>query len=137
VSASSRSQLALHSLDMFGERPLTGHGVGATVEWREPESTHNIYLRQLAEYGLAGAWLAPALVLIAFGVTRPTRSPSVHDPDRIIQRSARVFACFVALWGLFSHNVLDDAFILIGIALVAGGIPDDAPRAAIPGEATA
>jgi hypothetical protein len=27
---------------------------------------------------------------------------------------------FVATWGLFSHNVLDDAFILIGLAIVIG-----------------
>ena len=33
--------------------------------------------------------------------------------------SSFAFVMFVAFWGLFSHNVLDDSFVLIGIALTA------------------
>lgn len=122
VSASSRSKLAMHAFEMFGERPLTGHGTGSTVEWREPESTHNIYARQLAEYGVLGGWLAPALLLITWRSARRTSASATRTglaPD-ISGRTAQVFVVFVAAWGLFSHNVLDDAFILVGVALIVG-----------------
>lgn len=116
VSASSRSQLAMHALDMFGERPLTGFGTGATVEWNEPESTHNIYVRQVAEYGVLGALLMPALLFLAWPRDRQHVRGEYHG-------AAKSFVTFVALWGLFSHNVADDAFVLIGVALITA-LPD-------------
>jgi hypothetical protein len=111
VSASSRSQLAMHALDLFGEKPLTGFGTGATVEWNEPESTHNIYVRHLAEYGVLGALLMPALLLIAW-------PRHVQRASRVYRGAAQAFVVFVAFWGVFSHNVADDAFVLIGLALL-------------------
>lgn len=127
VSASSRSKLALHAADMFGERPLVGHGAGSTVEWSEPESTHNVYVRQLAEYGLVGAWLAPLLLFISWraarSIERDQSSASAMDDDagdaQIRRATATAFVIFLALWGLFSHNVLDDPFMLIGLGLIA------------------
>jgi hypothetical protein len=120
VSASSRSHLALHAIDMFGQRPLGGFGTGATVEWNEPESTHNIYVRQLAEYGLMGAWLAPLMLVLGWRAAglQGAASGDAGDPALRIA-TARAFMIFVALWGVFSHNVLDDAFVLLGIALTA------------------
>jgi O-antigen ligase len=111
VSASSRSNLAMHALDLFGERPLTGFGTGATVEWNEPESTHNIYVRHLAEYGVLGALLMPALLLLAW----PRHRQHGSRTDRVADQA---FVVFVALWGVFSHNVADDSFVLIGLALI-------------------
>lgn len=131
VSASSRSHLALHALDMFGERPLFGNGAGATVEWNEPESTHNVYVRQLAEYGIVGAWLAPLLVLVLWRSVRAQQTEGAGEASSLAivnadagehavrQTTATAFVVFLALWGLFSHNVLDDVFMLIGIALIA------------------
>lgn len=120
VSASSRSRLAVRALEMFGERPFNGVGTGATVEWNEPESTHNIYVRHLAEYGLAGAWLVPVLLILSWRAAS-AQSRAVGDAGEPTMRVAtsRAFVVFVALWGVFSHNVLDDAFVLIGIALTA------------------
>lgn len=124
MSASSRSHLAMHALEMFGERPLLGHGVGATIEWNEPESTHNVYARELAEYGIAGAWVAPLLLLIGWRTvshTDGTRGARNGDAgDAAIRRAtAGAFVLFFALWGFFSHNVLDDPFMLIGLGLIA------------------
>jgi hypothetical protein len=120
VSASSRTHLATRALELFGDRPFTGHGIGATVEWNEPESTHNIYVRQLAEYGIAGAWLAPLLLLLAWrgagGQKHVTGDAGEAD---VRTASSYAFVMFVAFWGLFSHNVLDDPFVLIGIGLTA------------------
>lgn len=120
VSASSRSQLALRALEMFGERPVGGYGTGATVEWSEAESTHNVYVRHLAEYGLVGAWLVPVLLVLGWraagaqaGVSDDAGAPALRVA------TARGFILFIGLWGLFSHNVLDDGFVLIGLALTA------------------
>jgi len=110
VSASSRSQLVSRALDLFGERPLTGFGTGATVEWSESESTHNIYARYLAEYGVLGAVLMPVLLLLAW-----PRNDQYSLP--VYRSTGRAFVVFVALWGMFSHNVADDSFVLIGLAL--------------------
>ena len=123
VSASSRSNLAMHALDLFGERPLTGFGTGATVEWNEPESTHNIYVRHLAEYGVLGALLMPALLLLAWPRYRQHKS-GIH------RTAAQAFVAFVALWGVFSHNVADDAFVLIGLALITALPGRDDPESA-------
>jgi O-antigen ligase len=101
----------MHALDLFGERPLTGFGTGATVEWNEPESTHNTYVRHLAEYGILGALLMPAVLLLAWLRHRQLAS-------RRYRAAAGAFVVFVALWGLFSHNVADDTFVLIGLALI-------------------
>src|SRR5205809_4525174 len=38
---------AILAWNMFLDRPLAGHGVGASVEWDRFESTHDIYLRHL------------------------------------------------------------------------------------------
>ena len=123
VSASSRSQLAMHALDLFGEKPLTGFGTGATVEWNEPESTHNIYVRHLAEYGVLGALLMPALLLIAW-------PRHLQSASRVYRGAAQSFVIFVALWGVFSHNVADDAFVLIGLALITALPTRDDPEVA-------
>ncbi len=124
VSASSRSHLAMHALEMFGERPLVGYGVGATIEWNEPESTHNVYARELAEYGLAGAWVAPLLLLVGWRAVANAkrRRDEVSDDagdGNIRFATAGGFVLFIALWGFFSHNVLDDPFVLIGFGLIA------------------
>ena len=130
VSASSRSHLAMHALEMFGERPLLGHGVASTIEWNEPESTHNVYARELAEYGLAGAWVAPLLLLLA---AREVRRGATQDHLPIARATAGAFVLFTGLWGFFSHNVLDDPFILVGMGLIAS-LPTVVPaaRAALP-----
>ncbi|WP_411280386.1 O-antigen ligase family protein [Gemmatimonas sp.] len=121
VSATSRSQLAMHALDLFGERPLTGYGTGATVEWNEPESTHNIYVRHLAEYGVLGALLMPALLLLAW-------PRHLRHASRLYRGASQAFVALVALWGLFSHNVADDSFILIGLALVTARLAPNDPE---------
>ena len=127
VSASSRSHLAMRAVEMFGERPLNGHGTGATVEWSEPESTHNIYVRHFAEYGLVGAWLVPLLLVLCWRAAGVNGIGDTVEPS-LRAATSRAFVVFVGLWGLFSHNVIDDGFVLMGIALTAA-IPGVAPRA--------
>lgn len=123
-SARSRQMYLTRSLEMFAERPIIGHGTGSTVVWEFPESTHNIYSQQLAEYGVVGGWLAFVLFVLLYTKARALRavaiSPAVSD-DRshgAIAASYTAFAAFSLLWGAFSHNLLDDPFSIIGYALV-------------------
>ncbi len=124
VSASSRRLYLERSLTMFAERPVVGHGMGSTVVWAFPESTHNIYAQQLAEYGLAGGGLALVLFALLFKRARSIRAAAFAavTPERsahlTIAASYAAFALFSVIWGTFSHNLLDDSFSLVGYALV-------------------
>jgi O-antigen ligase len=107
-SANVRREAAKLGWQVFEEHPLFGGGVGATVDWDMSVSTHNIYIRDLAEYGIFGIALYPTLlILLVRGVTGPARYP------------LRAFAFVLALTGLFSHNVLDEWDVLLSIALAA------------------
>jgi hypothetical protein len=99
------ASLAWHE---FLAKPLVGYGVGATLEWDLSASTHNIYLRHLAEYGVAGLTIVPLLVLAILRLG-PAGRPRV----------AMWLSAIVLLWGMFSHNLLDERHFLICIALVA------------------
>lgn len=92
----------------FAEHPILGSGLGSTIEWDFRASTHNIYARHLAEHGILGLLVFPGLVLAAAG--------------RAGQETAGIAvsaAAFLLVWGFFSHNVLDERTILLGVALLA------------------
>lgn len=104
-----RQQGATLAWHLFAERPLVGHGVGATAEWELSESTHNVYLRHLAEHGVVGFAIVPLLVFALLWGSVPGRREHV----------IRV-AVVGLLWGLFSHNLLDERQFLLCAALAAG-----------------
>lgn len=108
-SAELRLKAASMAWQMFLSRPLVGHGVGATVEWDLSESTHNIYLRHLAEYGIGGLVIVPLLLLAL--LWRGSGPPVPHI--------AVWLAGVLLLFGVFSHNILDERHFLICVALVA------------------
>lgn len=107
-SANVRKAAASLGWQVFEEHPLIGGGVGSTVDWDMPVSTHNIYVRDLAEYGIFGIALYPALlVILARGTSGESRT------------SLRAFVFVLALSGLFSHNVLDEWDVLLPMSLAA------------------
>lgn len=113
VADAQRLEVAREAWRMFQERPLVGHGLGATVEWTLPESTHNTYLRGAAEEGVPGLLLLPLLVAaLALG-------PAGGEPSRI------PFAAFLAVLGFFTHNLLEEWPLLVATA-VAASAPDAA-----------
>ncbi len=106
ASAVSRMDDARLAWQMFLERPLTGWGVGATAEWDWFESTHNMFLRHLAEYGIVGLVIMPLLVVAFTGwKSRPEARPVIW------------LGGVVLTWSVFSHNLLDERHFLICIAL--------------------
>jgi hypothetical protein len=108
LSADPRFGDAIMAWQMFLDRPLMGNGVGATAEWDRFESAHNIYLRHLAEYGVVGSIIVPLLACAL--LWRPGGSRS---------RVAGLVAGAALLWGMVSHNILDERQFLLCIALAA------------------
>jgi O-Antigen ligase len=101
-SARDRTQLANKTLDAFEEAPLLGQGFGTTGYWSDFES-HDLFLSLLADHGIIGMFLIPALLLS-------------------IGRKSWDFYAFAAAFlvvSLFSHEILDLAPSLISLAIEA------------------
>ncbi|HKS04798.1 MAG TPA: O-antigen ligase family protein [Gemmatimonadaceae bacterium] len=107
-STNLRMEEARAAWQQFMDSPLIGNGVASTIEWEVHSSTHNIYLRHLAEYGVLGILLFPGLILAIFA--------GVRQPERV---QIGAFAVAILVAGMFSHNVLDEWDALIAFALAA------------------
>lgn len=109
----SRLSLAESGLRQFADSPWVGAGLGAT-DWQHALGTHNIYVMHLAEHGMLGLGIVPLLLGILL-----YRAWTVRE-DRV----ALPLAVFLAVWGLFSHNVLDEfhTLLIIAIALAPYGV---------------
>ncbi|OHB73512.1 MAG: hypothetical protein A2W17_09140 [Planctomycetes bacterium RBG_16_41_13] len=107
-SSNERHYVAKLSWEMFTNSPLWGNGIGSTEVWSHEVSTHNTYLRFMADFGVIGAFILPlfllAVVWKARGEARQTAFP---------------FAIFVLFFGFFSHNVVEDYVTLVAFALMA------------------
>ena len=116
-STNLRMEEARAAWDQFRDHPIVGNGVASTMEWEVHASTHNIYLRHLAEYGIAGIVLYPLLVaLVTMGAQPPGRSTLIP------------FAVATLIAGMFSHNVLDERDSLVATGLAAAiGVHSRAP----------
>jgi O-antigen ligase len=107
-SADSRLEVARLAWQMFTEHPFWGNGIGSTQEWSIEYSTHNMYLYFMADHGILGAFILPLLV---YAVTR-----HAHGESKYI---GFAFAAFILLWGLFSHDIISERYILIMFSLMA------------------
>ncbi len=108
-SARDRSSVAKYAWKMFGDRPFWGHGLSSTNKWTVADiSTHNMYLYYMVDHGVIGLMFLPGAV---FAVIYRNRG----EDERIVL----CFGIFISLWGLFSHNVLEEKYILLPFALLA------------------
>lgn len=108
-SSAAREAQALAAWRMFEADPLVGAGTGAAYE--PPFAVigpHNTYLAMMVDHGVWGAVILPLLVAATIWGARGEARPV-----------AAQFALFVLFWGLFSHNALEEPYILISFALVA------------------
>jgi O-antigen ligase len=109
ASANERMAVAHEAWRLYTERPLFGYGTG----WSRnipgfDVGTHNIYLAHMVDHGVLGLFIVPLLLVAAlWGVNKKTFDVWVP------------YAVFVLMWGLFSHNVLDERYILLSVSLVA------------------
>ncbi|RCJ24480.1 hypothetical protein A6S26_18060 [Nostoc sp. ATCC 43529] len=107
-SADSRLEVAQLAWQMFMKHPFFGNGIGSTLTWNMEISTHNIYLYYMADHGIIGALILPVLV---YAVTQHACGETKYI--------GLAFAVFILLWGLFSHNVLEERYILIMFSFMA------------------
>jgi len=111
-SARDRLRLAYKVLQSFEEAPLLGQGFGTASYWSDEES-HNLYLSLMADHGIFGILLIPALLL------------------SVCRRSwdSYAFAGVFALWCFFDHFVFNTPFAWICIAIEANESAYHAKRA--------
>ncbi len=68
-STLERKEVAGLAWNMFAEKPILGHGVGASMDWGFHVSSHNQYLNMMVDHGILGLFILPSL--IAASVWRP------------------------------------------------------------------
>ena len=107
-SAVRRKEIARGAWGMFSNSPIVGNGVAASLEGYCEVPSHNEYLSLMVDHGLGGFFILPLLVLGAAWRVKGQAS-----------RIAKAASFFVLFWGLFSHNVLTEHYILLTISLLA------------------
>lgn len=119
-----RFEAAQLALDAIVEHPFLGQGTGASVE---PPfdfiGPHNIYLALMIEHGILGSLILPALLVAStWGAASEFRPITVP------------LAIFLSYWGFFSHNILEERYILFVVALATSfTAAPPPPRQATPG----
>jgi O-antigen ligase len=108
-SANERKAVVAKGWEMFGQQPVQGWGTGANRDIPGFDvGTHNIYVAMLVDHGVIGFFIVPGLLLATvWGMNR--RSFDLAAP----------WLLFMVMWGFFSHNVLEEHYILLAVALVA------------------
>jgi O-antigen ligase len=108
-SADARLEVVAIAWKMFGDHPLFGNGLASTDNLNNLGiSTHNMYLLYVADHGILGILILPTLV---YAVTRKARGESRYI--------GWAFSAFILLWGCFSHNILEERYILMCFSLMA------------------
>jgi O-antigen ligase len=108
-SGDSRLEVVITAWNMFVEHPILGNGIASTKNLNNwGISTHNMYLLFITEHGILGIFILPLLVYV---VTWHSRGESKHI--------ALAFSSFILLWGLFSHNIVEERYILMSFSLMA------------------
>jgi len=103
-----RIAVAVSAFNTFADHPLLGGGIALTYHWDFDVSTHNIYLKLMAEYGILGFFIYPLLVLSSVW--------HIRGPERKI---ANAFVVYLLLVGFTTHNILDAYHFLIAFGLMA------------------
>lgn len=108
VSTSERRVLLALVLGQIGQHPWFGSGLGTNRFLDRETGSHNQYLDLIVQQGVVGLFVLPLLSLaLAYGSRGPERGNAVR------------FAFLLMLWGLFSHNVLDERYLLTAVVVQA------------------
>lgn len=107
-SREDRAALAENAWAMFSEKPLLGNGIGSSIQI---QGVHNMYLSYLAEQGVIGFFIFPIFAISIIWGAAGT-----------IRKEAITFLISILLWGFFSHNILDERYILISCSYLSACI---------------
>jgi O-antigen ligase len=121
-SVRERGDVAARAWERFMDSPLIGHGIGATVARGERVGTHNMYLLLMAEQGLVG--LALYLSLLAMLALRgwTIARTAIEDHSKDVGRTWLLCAFFLALYGMVSHNVLEEPHGMFLLAFIVAAV---------------
>jgi O-antigen ligase len=134
-SAAERREVSNIAWQMFADKPLLGHGLGSSPAAYAGRGTHNMYLMLLAEQGVLGGALYVSLVLILLLKGSRLSFRALSQEDRDIGAGLLLMTAFVAIVGLFTHNLLErpsNLFLLaflVSAAWRGGRTPVGAQRA--------
>jgi O-antigen ligase len=107
-SAMSRQSVAAAGWLLFSNKPFWGNGLASTRKWSFDISTHNMYIYYMADNGILGALFLPGAILAV-----------VYRNKGEQMTILLCFGTFMTLWGLFSHEVLAERYILTSFAFLA------------------
>lgn len=102
-SAASRSDAAEFALQATMQKPLFGHGCGYVDEWGFPVGPHDMYLRFLAEGGVAGLLYYLLLMVLLW---------------RASSGLGRILVLQILVANFFSHNMLDSPSVIVVITFL-------------------
>ena len=113
---------ATRAWQMFLDQPVTGNGTGATSIAAVQEGPHNMYLKLAAEQGLVGLALYLALIatLIRRGRRLSRNARGAGESD--VGKAMLVYGVFLAVYGLFSHNVLEEPYTMFCLAYIVAAV---------------
>ena len=121
IAVEGRKFGAQQAWQIFLDNPVIGKGTGATSLTIQQEGPHNMYLLLMAEQGMVGLLLYVSLcaILIRRGrrMARSARSADEHDVGKCLM----LLGFYMATYGFFSHNVLEEPYTMFLLAFVAAG----------------
>ena len=110
-----RKVVLFAALEMFGDKPIVGNGIGSTRSWNHRVGPHNTFASNWADFGLLGMLIIPLLFftaswhLLKFGSKRQKQLA-------VLVLMHYTFSSF------FSHDMLEQPFqFAILVALVSIG----------------
>jgi hypothetical protein len=115
-SIDDRIYPALRAWEMFVDAPVLGNGVGVTSRPSLGDGTHNMYLLLMAEQGVTGLFLYVSLILLLAERGWRLCQEGTTQEASDVGKAMMLYAAFIASWGFFSHNVLEEphGIFLIG-----------------------
>jgi O-antigen ligase len=121
---------ARQALEIFLDNPMTGKGPGAASLSIQQEGPHNMYVLLMAEQGILGLLLYVSLCALLLRAGRRLARAAVDDHGRDVGNTLALFGMFMATYGFFSHNVLEEPFTvyLMGFLVAAAFDARRAPR---------
>lgn len=107
ASSWGRKAIAQQAWERVGEHPFLGEGTGE-VHTGLDIPPHNQFLAHMIDHGVVGAMLIPLLLLALLWRAQGDSRPVVF-----------IFSCVVLWFSFFTHQLLNNAYNLLLLALVA------------------
>jgi len=109
---SERKMVLMAALDMFADNPIFGNGFASTRLWEYRVAPHNSFARTFAEFGLFGIFIIPSFLYF-------TTRKVFKSMDKNYRDIGILFIVYYVLSSMFSHNMLDQAFNMVGAIIIA------------------